>query len=167
MPIVVPSLQTEFYFKNFSPVPGYHIPDAEGPWIPGEPGTSNKFLNFDLGRNSFAVLLRCEPGSGIKRHYHTGTVAGYTLQGSWKYDEYEWIAKAGSFVYEPAGEAHTLRILGNEPMLAFFHVLGPHITLDDEGKQVGYVDAFSIIEYLREYCQETGTDPSFLDTITS
>src|ERR1039458_1718722 len=153
MPLLTPSLQTDFFFKNFSPRVGYHIAEPDGPWIPGEPGTFNKFLSFDLNQNSFAVLLKCEPGSGIKRHFHAGTVVGYTVQGSWKYDEYDWIATPGSFVYEPAGEAHTLRIVGNETMMTFFHVLGPHMTLDEAGKQIGYVDAFTLLEFCRQYCQ--------------
>ncbi len=167
MPLVIPSLQTDSFFKNFSPLPGYHVPETEAPWIPGEPGTFNKFLRFDLSRNAFAVLLRCDPGSGIRRHFHTGAVVGYTLQGSWKYDEYDWIATPGSFVYEPAGEAHTLRIVGNEIMLSFFHVLGPHLTLDEDGKQIGYVDAFTLLEFCRQYCEENGLDPVYLEKITA
>lgn len=75
---------------------------------------------FDLSNNSFAVVLRCAPGSGIDRHYHTGSVAGYCLQGAWKYKEHDWIARPGTFVYERPGEAHTLQIVGNETMVSFF-----------------------------------------------
>jgi 2,4'-dihydroxyacetophenone dioxygenase len=106
------------------------------------------------------------PGSGIDRHYHTGSVAGYCLQGSWKYKESDWIARPGTFVYERPGEAHTLQILGDETMVSFFHVMGPHITLDAEGGEIGYVDAFRLLEYCRQYYEENGLNASYLDKIT-
>ena len=73
------------------------------------------------------------------------------LQGSWKYKESDWIALPGTFVCERPGEAHTLQILGSETMVSFFHVMGPHITLDADGREIGYVDAFRLLEYCRRY----------------
>jgi len=32
------------------------------------------------------------------------------MRGHWRYLEHDWIAKPGTFIYEPAGEAHTLVI---------------------------------------------------------
>ena len=132
------SHQTGYIFKSANPILGFAVHDGDAVWIPYEPGTANRFLMFDLNTNSFAVILRCEPGSGIDRHYHTGPVAGYCLQGSWKYQESDWIARPGTFVYERAGEAHTLQVLGKETMISFFHVMGPHITLDRDGHEIGY-----------------------------
>jgi 2,4'-dihydroxyacetophenone dioxygenase len=160
------SHQADFAFKSSNPILGFAAHDDEGVWIPYEPGTANRFLMFDLNTNSVATILRCEPGSGIDRHYHIGPVAGYCLQGSWKYEEFDWIARPGTFVYERAGEAHTLQVLGNETMVTFFHVMGPHITLDREGRYIGYVDAFRQLEYCRRYYEEHGLDPSYLDKIT-
>lgn len=160
------SHQSDYIFKSANPILGFAADEKEAVWIPYEPGTANRFLMFDLNTNSAAVILRCEPGSGIDRHYHTAPVVGYCLQGSWKYKEHEWIARPGTFVYEGAGEAHTLEVLGNETMLSFFHVMGPHITLDSEGREVGYVDAFRALEYCRQYYRENGLDPSYLDKIT-
>ena len=36
------------------------------------------------------------------KHRHTGPVWGYTFSGSWHYLEYEYVNRAGSFIYEPA-----------------------------------------------------------------
>jgi 2,4'-dihydroxyacetophenone dioxygenase len=160
------SHQTDYVFKSANPVLGFAVAEKEAVWIPYEPGTANRFLMFDLNTNSFAVVLRCAPGSGIDRHYHTGSVAGYCLQGSWKYKESDWIARPGTFVYERPGEAHTLQILGDETMMSFFHVMGPHITLDAGGREIGYVDAFRLLEYCRRYSQENGLDSSYLEKIT-
>lgn len=160
------SHQMEYFFKGSNPAPGFAVDEPEAVWIPYEPGTENRFLLFDLSSNSFAVLLRCAPGSGIDRHFHTGQVAGLCLQGSWKYKESDWIAKPGTFIFEPAGDAHTLEVLGQEPMVSFFYVKGPHITLDADGRQVGYVDAFRLLEYCRTYYRQNGLDPAYLDKIT-
>jgi len=51
-------------------------------------------------------------------------------------------------------------------MVSFFHVMGPHITLDDYGREIGYVDAFRLLEYCRHYYEENGLDQSYLDKIT-
>ena len=160
------SHQTDYVFKSANPILGFSADEKDTVWIPYEPGTANRFLMFDRNTNSFAVVLRCAPGSGIDRHYHTGSVAGYCLQGSWKYKESDWIARPGTFVYERPGEAHTLQILGSETMVSFFHVMGPHITLDADGREIGYVDAFRLLDYCRRYYKENGLDPSYLDKIT-
>ena len=61
-----------------------------------------------------------------------GTVRGYTIAGHWRYLEHDWIARPGTFIYEPAGEAHTLVITDDSPELAliFFAVEGGLIYLD-------------------------------------
>jgi quercetin dioxygenase-like cupin family protein len=159
-------MQRETIFRNAAPFAGFEIPKDEGPWIPGEPGILNRFLLIDLKNNSFVTLVKCAPGSGIALHFHTAAVVGFTLQGMWKYREHDWIARPGSFVYEPAGEAHTLEVLGNEPMLSLFHVAGPHITLDETGRMVGYSDAFTVLDYCRGYCRENGIDARYFDRIT-
>jgi quercetin dioxygenase-like cupin family protein len=166
MAVLCPSMQKEIIFRNAAPFAGYEIPRDEGPWIPGEPGILNQFLLIDLKQNAFSTLVKCEPGSHIALHFHTTTVVGYTLQGTWKYREHDWIARPGSFVYEPAGEAHTLDILGDETMISFFHVTGPHISLDENGKMSGYSDAFTVLDYCRSYCRENGIDSSYFDKIT-
>ena len=161
-----PFRDIDVYFKRSKDIlDGYTVDEEESAWIPYEPRTANRFLMFDLARNAFAVVLRCEPGSGIAAHYHTGAVVGYSLSGTWKYKEYDWIAKPGTFILEPAGEAHTLVVVGDEPMVSFFHVMGPHIQLDETGKQVGYVDAFSLLDFCRTYYREHGLDPAGLEKI--
>lgn len=120
---------------------------------------------FDLNRNSFAVVVRCQPGSVIARHYHMGPVLGYSLKGKWKYKEYDWIATPGTCIYEPPGEAHTLLILGDEVMQSVFHVMGPHTQLDENDRQVGYVEAFNLLAYCRQYCADHGLDGSYFEKI--
>ena len=37
------------------------------------------------------------------------------MRGHWRYLEHDWVAKPGTFIYEPAGEAHTLVITEDSP----------------------------------------------------
>jgi len=147
----IPFRENNLIYKN-SPdmVPGFAMDGPVSPWIPTEPGIENRFHLFDLNQNHFAVTVRCAPGSVIARHYHMGAVLGYGLQGRWKYKEYDWVAVPGTFIYEPPGEAHTLVILGDEPMISYFHVMGPHIQLDENDHQVGWVEAFNLLAYARQ-----------------
>ncbi len=54
------------------------------------------------------------------------------MRGHWRYLEHDWIAKPGTYIYEPAGEAHTLVITEDspEPMVTMFVVGGGLIYLD-------------------------------------
>lgn len=168
MKVITNSLETDFsfVFQSLASAPGIHIPEGEGLWVPFEPGIENRFLLFNLKQNSFVIVFRAQPGSATMRHYHCSPVIGLTMQGAWKYREYDWVARAGSFVYEPAGEAHTLENIGEEPMITLFHVMGPSIQLDESGEQIGYVDAFSMLEYSRDYCKKSGISTAYLDKIT-
>jgi hypothetical protein len=38
--------------------------------------------------------------------------------------------------------------------------------LDADGREIGYVDAFRLLDYCRRYYKENGLDPSYLDKIT-
>ena len=72
------------------------------------------------------------PGASLGLHAHTGSVRGLTLRGNWRYLEHDWVAGPGTFIYEPAGEAHTLVITETspEPALIFFVVEGSLVYLD-------------------------------------
>ena len=92
---------------------------------------------------------------------------GYTIQGKWRYLEHDWVATAGTFIYEPAGEAHTLVILDDspEPMITFFVVSGGLVYVDEKGTCVGYEDGFTLLELAREHYRNAGLDASVLDTM--
>jgi hypothetical protein len=79
------------------------------------------------------------------------------------------VAKPGTFIYEPAGEAHTLVITEDspEPMVALFVVSGGLIYLDkpEDGAFAAYEDGFSLLELCRKYYQQAGLDVSRLDEL--
>ena len=135
------------------------IPYAEGVWI--QP------CHFDVTRGGFSVVLKGLPGAVLGTHYHVGTVRGHTMSGHWRYLEHDWIAKPGTFIYEPAGEAHTLIIMEDspEPALILFVVEGGLVYLDrpDNGSLTAYEDGFTILELCRNHYRSTGLDVRQLD----
>ncbi len=117
--------------------------------------------------NEFVRLFDVLVPVGKASHYHT--VRGYTMRGHWRYLEHDWIAKPGTFIYEPAGEAHTLVITEDspEPAIIFFAVEGGLIYLDKpvDGGGAAYEDGFTVLEFTRQYYRDAGLDVSGLDAL--
>ena len=80
-------------------------------------------------------------------------------QGSWRYLEHDWVATPGSYVFEPAGGAHTLEVLGTTPMVTLFIVNGVIQYLDDEGRVDQQDDLRSRRQLYLDYCREQGIEP--------
>jgi 2,4'-dihydroxyacetophenone dioxygenase len=138
-------------------------------WVPYADGVWFQPCHFNLTSGGFSVLLKGLPGAKLGVHYHVGTVRGYTIRGHWKYLEHDWVAKPGTFIYEPAGEAHTLVVTDDspEPALIMFMVEGGLIYLDKpvNGSLAAYEDGFSALELCRKYYREAGLDARKLDTL--
>ena len=137
------------------------VPYAEGVWI--QP------CCFNVTSGGFSVVLKGLPGAKLGVHYHVGTVHGYTMRGHWRYLEHDWVAKPGTFIYEPAGESHTLVITDDspEPALILFIVEGGLIYLDKapNGTFAAYEDGFTLLELTRKYYREVGLDLGLLDLL--
>ena len=106
--------------------------DDDRLWVPYANGVWFQPCCFNVTSGGFTVVLKGLPGSMVGTHYHVGTVHGYTMRGHWRYLEHDWIAKPGTYIYEPAGEAHTLVITEDspEPMITLFVVGGGLVYLD-------------------------------------
>jgi 2,4'-dihydroxyacetophenone dioxygenase len=143
--------------------------DEGGPWVPYADGVWIQPCCFNVTSGGFSVLLKGLPGASLGVHYHVGTVRGFTMRGHWRYLEHDWVAGPGTFIYEPAGEAHTLVIADDspEPALIFFVVEGGLIYLDkaDGGSFAAYEDGFSLLELTRSYYREAGFDARQLDLL--
>ena len=143
--------------------------DDSGIWIPYAEGVWVQPCHFNVTTGGFTVLLKGLPGAQLGVHYHVGTVRGYTIQGNWRYLEHDWVAGPGTFIYEPAGEAHTLVISEDspEPAIILFVVEGALIYLDRpvDGSFAAYEDGFSALEMSRTYYREAGLDPALLDKL--
>jgi hypothetical protein len=137
---------------------GAHIPgdDARNPWVPFGEGASIKHLCFDVRTNSVANILWVKGGGRIGTHKHRGVVSAVTLEGSWGYYEYDWIARPGDFVYELPGAAHTLYSDDPNGMKALFWINGPIEFYKDDGSFDETFDCFWFINHYTRHCEEHG-----------
>ena len=140
---------------------GLWVPYAEGVWV--QP------CCFNVTTGGFSVVLKGLPGAKLGTHYHIGTVRGYTMHGHWRYLEHDWIAKPGTFIYEPAGGAHTLVIADDSPgpAVILFVVEGGLIYLEKaiNGGFAAYEDGFTFLELARKHYREAGLDVRQLDLL--
>jgi hypothetical protein len=91
-------------------------------------------------------------------------VVGYVIRGKWFYQEHDWVANEGDFVYEPPGEIHTLEVPADcSEMITFFNISGAMIYLDADGKQVGYEDVFTKLDMCRAHYEKVGLGASYVD----
>lgn len=138
-------------------------------WVPYADGVWFQPCHFNVTSGGFSVILKGLPGAKLGTHYHVGTVRGYTMSGCWRYLEHDWVAKPGTFIYEPAGEAHTLVITEDspEPALIMFVVEGALVYLDKpvDGGVAAYEDGFTLLELTRKYYREAGLDAGELDLL--
>ena len=138
-------------------------------WVPYADGVWFQPCHFNVTSGGFSVVLKGLPGAKLGTHYHVGTVRGYTMRGHWRYLEHDWVAKPGTFIYEPAGEAHTLVITEDspEPAVIMFVVEGGLIYLDRpvNGSVAAYEDGFTALELTRKSYREAGLDARELDLL--
>lgn len=114
-------------------------------------------LLFDTANGGWVSLLKAQGEGTIQRHRHAAPVTGWTMDGTWGYREHDWIARAGSFIYEPAGHIHTLYIHPEQArMTALFHVYGPLLYIDGQGNAEGYDDVFTRLDTYLAHCRSVG-----------
>ncbi|QQK78819.1 2,4'-dihydroxyacetophenone dioxygenase family protein [Salicibibacter cibi] len=136
-------------------LPDMAIDLEEIPWVPQSDRVWFKPVRFNLQSGQWINLLYVKPGGIVNRHRHTGgQVLAYTLQGQWRYLERDWIAKPGTFVYEPPGDIHTLTVDGDEPMITLFMLEGSIQYIDDKDEMTYQDDVFSKYQLYLNYCKE-------------
>ena len=86
-----------------------------------------------------------QEGYEVQRHKHTGPVYAYTTSGAWKYKEYDYVNRAGSFLYEPAGSVHTLQAVEDETRV-WFQMYGSNLNLDADGNVESVIDGAGTLE---------------------
>ena len=96
-----------------------------------------------------------EPGFTVQTHRHTGPVWGYTTSGGWKYKEYDYVNRAGSFLYEPAGSVHTLTCIEADTRV-WFHMYGANLNLDADGKVESVTDGAGTLAAYYLLCEAQG-----------
>lgn len=127
-------------------------------WIPlSTKGFSYRPILFDLRGGRFSIVFKGLPGCIFPKHYHTGQVQGYTIQGIWFYIENSWKAHPGSFVFEAAGDEHTMMVDVDSPCpaIVMFHVEGGLLFTENSENDVLLADAHTLLKNCEEYFTET------------
>lgn len=136
--------------------------EDERVWVPSGENVWFRPLLFNVAQGSFVNLTKATGNGIVSRHRHPAPVTGYTLAGSWHYLEHDWVARAGTFIFEPAGETHTLMVHPEEGhMLTLFHNFGAFITVDENGRQTGHVDVFTRLEMAKAHYRANGLGEEF------
>jgi quercetin dioxygenase-like cupin family protein len=128
----------------------------EREWVPAAmAGVWMRPLLFDTVRGAWTNVVRMRTEGFISRHAHPSPVHGYVISGRWHYAERDWRAEAGSYVFEPPGDVHTL-IADPGESLTLFWITGTLIELDETGRALGYADVFTRIEQASRHFAAVG-----------
>ena len=141
--------------KEFA-IPDVHIgaDEAASPTIEVFPDIYVRFLSFDVRSNAFSNITMVPKGGIIGRHRHRGSVIGVVLEGSWRYLEYDWVARPGSFVRESPGVIHTLE--AGPGMKTYFAINGTLEYFDADDNLVQVQDVFWAIDCYLTHCRKHG-----------
>ena len=138
-----------------APPNAVHIGADDLPWVDIGPGAKLKVLQVRVREGLWVVANIFPAGYAVQTHRHTGPVWGYTVAGAWKYREYDYINRAGSFLYEPAGSVHTLECVEDETMV-WFHMYGANLNLDSDGNVESVTDGAGTLAAYYMLCEAAG-----------
>ncbi|WP_226537270.1 2,4'-dihydroxyacetophenone dioxygenase family protein [Fictibacillus halophilus] len=138
------------HFAEKLQLPEIVVDTKDMPWVPFDEKTCHfKPVRFDFTTGTWTYLFKIKPNQVLTRHRHTGgNVIGFNLKGQWRYAERDWIAKPGTFIFEPPGDIHTL-ITEDEEVITLFTLGGSLQYFDEENQIVGQDDIFSVY---KKYC---------------
>jgi quercetin dioxygenase-like cupin family protein len=122
-----------------------HIGADELPWADMGNGNKLKVVQVKEREGLWIVQNILQAGFEVQTHRHTGPVWGYTVSGAWKYKEYEYVNRAGSFLYEPAGSVHTLMCVEDDTNV-WFQIYGANLNLDADGNVESVTDGKAVLE---------------------
>jgi 2,4'-dihydroxyacetophenone dioxygenase len=109
-----------------------HVGADDLPFVDIGDGSKLKVIMVREPEGLWIVENIFQAGYEVQRHKHTGPVYAYTVSGAWKYKEYDYVNRAGSFLYEPAGSIHTLMAVEDETRV-WFQMYGSNLNLDADG----------------------------------
>jgi anti-sigma factor ChrR (cupin superfamily) len=114
-------------------------------WIDTGSGNAMKVLRVSEETNGWTALIKAAAGTVNARHRHLGPADFYVISGSIEYRG--GFARAGSWVYEPAGVLHEATTHPEETIyLANVH--GPIAMLDADDRVVRISDGDTMAKLL-------------------
>ena len=132
-----------------------HIGIDDLPFVDIGGGNMLKVIHVDERQGLWIIENIFQNGFEVQTHRHTGPVWGYTVAGAWKYKEYDYVNRAGSFLYEPAGSVHTLMCVEDDTNV-WFHMYGVNLNLDANGNVESVTDGASALAGYYALCEAAG-----------
>jgi 2,4'-dihydroxyacetophenone dioxygenase len=132
-----------------------HIGAEQLPFVDVGDGSTLKVIQVKQAEGLWIVENVFRAGYHVPRHKHTGPVYAYTTSGAWKYAEYDYVNRAGSFLYEPAGSIHSLQALEDDTHV-WFQIYGANINLGPDGEVESIVDGTSTLATYLTLCEAAG-----------
>ncbi|HEU5033926.1 MAG TPA: 2,4'-dihydroxyacetophenone dioxygenase family protein [Mycobacteriales bacterium] len=132
-----------------------HVGADDLPFVDIGGGNLLKVIRVDEGEGLWIVENVFQAGFAVQTHRHTGPVFGYTTAGAWKYQEYDYVNRPGSFLYEPAGSVHTLQVLEDDTRV-WFHMYGANLNLAADGSVESITDGASTLAAYFALCAAQG-----------
>lgn len=109
-----------------------HLGRDDLPFVDIGDGNKLKVIHVDGKRGLWIVENIFQTGFSLPKHRHTGPVYAYTASGAWRYREYGYVNRAGSFLFEPAGAEHTLECVEDDTRV-WFQMYGVNLNLAMDG----------------------------------
>ena len=132
-----------------------HIGRDDLPFVDIGGGNLLKVLAVDEAEGLWSVENVFQSGFAVQTHRHTGPVYGYTTSGAWKYREYDYVNRAGSFLYEPAGSVHTLTCVEDNTQV-WFQMYGVNLNLREDGTIESVTDGPGTLQAYYALCEAAG-----------
>ena len=146
-------------------VPNALAEDDDRMWVQQTETVFFRPLCLNVSQGYWMNLLKVTKSGVLSRHRHANPVHGFVLKGHWHYLEHDWVAREGSYVYEPPGETHTLVVDEDvEEMITFFQVTGAMYYVDPQGNYLGYEDVFTKIDMCRKHFEAVGLGADYVET---
>jgi quercetin dioxygenase-like cupin family protein len=138
-----------------TPPNALHIGADDLPFVDIGGGSQMKVLQVKEREGLWIVENIFMAGYEVQKHKHTGPVWGYTTSGAWKYKEYDYVNRAGSFLYEPAGSVHTLQCIEDDTRV-WFHMYGVNLNLDANDNVEWVADGAGALAFYYAACEQQG-----------
>ena len=155
-PLVPPDMQDEIFWADGC------APEDERLWVPVGHGRWSRPLCFNVSQGYWVHLTKVTEAGVVSRHRHPAPVHGFVLEGRWRYLERDWVATAGSYLYEPPGDVHTLVVDPGDSMVTLFHNTGALLYCDEDGQVTGTTDVFDRIAIARRHFEEVGLGADYV-----
>jgi len=115
------------------------------PFVEIGDGNKLKVIQVDVPNGLWIVENIFQAGYEVQKHRHTGPVYAYTRSGAWRYKEYGYVNRAGSFLFEPAQSEHTLECIEDDTQV-WFQMYGSNLNLDADGNVESVFDGPGTLE---------------------